>query len=267
MNVSSVRTRDFDHNDYSNEEVDAMRKDAATSSTMNEVRSEAGIKGPAVAIRGDDRTNGDYRARWNNEDTISAATDAVQDRAIGVFEGVLEADLCGPFGFLITGLQAMKDAKERSAILAANNERGAMHLAMITALDLPTGYKNIEVGRWKEAGTGEASGATRMGTRLEALDSKRAAVLQLHADRGMNAAQSEIRAGRITRESTPQDVKRLIDGDASLKAKYESDAAFKSGFDALVWAQGHDTAQYERAVHHLESRDARYSQHAIALQG
>jgi hypothetical protein len=281
MSVSSIRTRDFDKNDYTNEEIDAMRKDASSDATLNKARGDAGLKTPGVRVRGDDKSNGELRKEWQAHDIKEAGLGSVHGAMIEGAEGTILHGLAAPFMFGYDAIHALKDAKEREAALKANHERGAMHLGMITALDLPQGYKNVEVGRWKESGTANASGASNIGTTLDTIDKKEAAVLQLHADRGMNAARAAITAGLISREGVfttsgdgatakvvDVEVERVLAQDPKLREKYDSDPAFRAGFDALVWARRRGAeGEYDEAIKHLESRDARYAQHSISLRG
>lgn len=264
MTISSVRTRDFAREDFTGDELAAMQKDADPSAVMNRVRHDVGVKGPDVGIRGDDKGNAELRKEWQDHDVEHAfgAKGLPADCAIEGLEGTI-AHMFGIAKFAKDALGSLNDAEERGEALAANNERGAMHLAMLGALDLPQGYKNVEVAKWSEAGTANASGAMKMGTRLEAVDRRAAAVLQLHADRGMNAAEKLIDQGAIVRSSTEGDVAAIVARDPDLRARYDADPAFRAGFDALVWAKTHDEAAFSAAVGHLHARDARYDQHAI----
>jgi hypothetical protein len=108
----------------------------------------------------------------------------------------------------------------------------------------------------------------KMGTALRTIDKKEAAVLQLHADRGMNAARSLIDGGAISREGAPDETKSALLRDPAMKAKYDTDPAFRAGFDGLVWQHQHDSkASYDETVSRLEARDARYAQHSISFRG
>ncbi len=266
MSVDSIRIRDFQKNDYTDEELDAMQEDATSDSRLNKARKDAGIEGERVHVRGDDPTNAELRKEWELHDLKHAGAGAIIDLAIEGFEGTI-LHAAGPFAFAAHALGALNDAEKRAEALKTNNERGAMHLGMITALDLPQGYKNVECGKWKEAGTGNNSGAVKIGTALETKDKKEAAVLQLHADRGMNAARSFIEAGMITRDGGEQQLEDLLSKNPDVRAKYIADPAYRAGFEALVWAKQHDEKQYGEAIKHLEARDARYAQHHIAFKG
>jgi hypothetical protein len=266
MTVSSIRERNFKNDDYTAEEIAAMKRDESSGNTLNKVRHDAGIKGD-VTVRGDDKSSGELRKEWEGHDYGDATISAVRDVIIEGTEGTI-LHATGPLFFGYEALKTLNEAKEHGEALAESRERGAMHLAMLTSIDVPQCYKNEELSRWKDAGVGESSGATRMGVALSTIDKKEAALLQLHADRGMTAARGLIETGGITREASDgSDVKRALTANPSLRAKYESDVAFRAGFDALVSAKKHDTAAYEKAIGNLEARDARYHQHAISVRG
>lgn len=255
MTISSVRTRDFQREDFTGDEVDAMQRDQSTSTVMNQVRHDVGIRGGDVAIRGDDKSNAELRKEWEDHDLKHAGFGGGIDTILQGFEHEAAPHLGGAALFAYHALVALSEAEERADALKTNNERGAMHLAMLTAVDVPQSFKNVEVSKWQESGTADRSGAGRMGTRLEAVDRRDAARLQLHVDRGMNAAESIIVSGR--------DPRAVLASDPALKARYDADAAFKLGFDGLVWAKEHDANEYETALKNLHARDARYDQHHI----
>lgn len=266
MTIESIRKRDFTREDYTPEEIEAMKHDASSSATLNKVRRDAGIGGRDVVVRGDDKSNDELKKSWDDHDFGDSGIGAVRDMLIEGTEGTI-LHLVGPAMFIKEGLGALATAEKRGEELATNNERAAMHVGMLVSLDLPAGYKNVEVDRWKAASSSYSSGAMKIGTALETVDKKEAARLQLHADRGMYAARERILAGRITRGGDDAETRRVIDADPELKAKYDSDPAYRAGFDALVWAHRHDTAQHDEALRHLEARDARYAQHSISFRG
>jgi hypothetical protein len=267
MTISSIRNRDFHNHDFTTEELAAMRSDGSSSAALNAARTDAGLKGAAVAVRGDDKSNPELREAWENAEIDGVVHGGLRDMAIQGLEGTL-IEAAAPLLFGWDALKELSKAKQHGEELAANNERGAMHLAMLATLDLPQGYKSLEIARWKEAGTGNTSGAMKIGTTLETTDQKQAALLQLHADRGMNAARALIHGGIITRNADPAAIARAaVQADPTIKAKLDADPAFRSGFDALVWAFQHDSAAYDAAGSRLDARDARYHQHAIPVQG
>jgi hypothetical protein len=267
MTIQGVRgsdkTRDFNQDD-----IEAMRQDASTSTVLNKVRRDVGARTGDVEVRGDDLANAELRKKWEEHDFKDASIGAVRDVVIEGTEGTVLHGLLGPFFFAKEALHSLDEAEKRGEALALNNERGALHMAMLSAIDVPQGYKNVELGRWKEAGVGGTSGAAKMGTALRTIDKKEALVLQLHADRGMNAAKAMIDAGGITRDGDVEESGRALLRDPATKAKYDSDPAFRAGFDGLVWQFRHESkSAYDETVGRLQARDARYEQHAISFRG
>jgi hypothetical protein len=84
----------------------------------------------------------------------------------------------------------------------------------------------------------------------------------------MNAARRLSDAHVLTAKGDAREVERALATDASSKAKYENDPAFRSGFDAFVWSLRNSTPEaHQQTTERLEARDARYAQHAISFRG
>lgn len=120
-----------------------------------------------------------------------------------LLEGTAGAMLA-PALFAYHGVENLSTSWKRGDALAEAHAKGGMHRGTVAALDLPQRFKNVEANRWKEGVGGDRSTAAQVGARLEVFDRDKAAVLQLHADRGMHAAQSLIERGLITRMGTPR---------------------------------------------------------------
>lgn len=250
-----------------------MREDASTSKTLNKVRHDAGYS-KEVDIRGDDKSVQELRKEYSEHGTaeeigLTTAHTAIEAAAAGA-EAVVAGGVAGGAGIALFGLVAAKgvaEANRRNAELTKASDQDSTRAAMVCALDLPQGYKNVELARLDAINAGFQSGTMKMGSTLMMRDHKEAAVLQLHADRGMNAARDLVVAGKITREGGAAEVSKALAASPSLKAKYDSDAAFKTGFDSLVWAKQRGTeADYKAAIQHLDARDARYEQHHIQVR-
>lgn len=268
----SVRARDFRVEDYSDNELDAIRKDAAldqprkdaqTGAVMNDVRKRAGYREADVPIRGDDKSDKQLRKEWEHHDmkhaVIGTSTEQIPEMAAGT---ILEA--AAPLLFAYHAVDIIKTAWERGDARSEAMTKGEMHLAMLTAIDVPQGYKNIEIDKWKTS-VGDAAG--KMGTRLEVFDRDKAAVLQVHADRGMHGAERLIERGLITRSGDATQVAKAVAQDPAIKARYDADPAFRAGLDGFAWAMQHDTPAYDKARSSLQARDARYTQHHITIGG
>lgn len=263
---SSIRTRDIDRDGYSKDEIDAMKKDESTSSVLNRVRRDVGLRGPDVTVRGDDKSNPELKKAWASHDVPHAAVDTVVHAVVhGAEATLLEAAV--PVLFAYTAGQNYIESKERGKDLQVNAERAAMHIALINAIDLPQGYRNVEQGRWRDVGTGFASGAFKLVERFETTARKEAAILQLHADRGMSAARDLIGARLIGDDYDPAELAKALAMAPDIKAKYDADPAYRAGFDAIVWAKQHDSAAYADTLKKLEARDVRYAQASISYRG
>jgi hypothetical protein len=262
---SGVRTRNFDHDGYSDAEIGAMKKDGDTSAVMNRIRHDAGIGGEDVSIRGNDKSTNELRHEWEEHELGHSAGGAIAHGLIEGAEGTVVAGLA-PFAFAYHAITQGGKAEEHGRELGLAKERGAMHLALVNSLQLPQGYRQVELDKWREAGVDFRSGAMKMATQLEVHHDK-AAILQLHADRGMNAARDLIEAGSITRDGGQPEVDRILANRPDIKAKYDADPAFRAGFDALVWAKQHDTKAYDETIAQLNSRDRCYMQQGIAFRG
>jgi hypothetical protein len=267
MTISSIRERDFHRDDFTDAETAAMQKDGDTSKVMNDVRRQAGAKTSGVDLRGDDKTAGELKKEWSDHDLGHATLGLVEHNVCEFAEGTL-LEMAGPIAFGVHASIQLIEANHRAKELEETGEKGAMHLAMVSALHLPESFKNVEVSKWKDSGTAFQSGAVKMGTQLEAVDRDKAAVLQLHADRGMNAANDLIARGVITRDGSDDETKAALAKDPALKKKYDDDPAFRAGFDALVWCKRHDSPEeLEKQTKELGDRDLRYVQHHIPCRG
>jgi hypothetical protein len=270
MTINSISGRDHARTDYTQDEVAAMRQDASTSKVLNTVRRDTGSS-KDVEIRGDDKSVKELRKEYSEhgvaaEIGVTGAHTAIEMAAAGTEAVVAGGVAAGAGMVLFTGvaLKGLAQANERNAELTKASDKDATRAAMVATLDLPQGYKNIELARLDAINPGFQSGTMKMGTTLMTRDHKEAAVLQLHADRGMNAARDLVAGSKITREGGAAEVAKALAANPALKAKYDSDAAFKTGFDSLVWAKQRGTdADYDTAIKHLDARDARYEQHHI----
>lgn len=263
---TSIRSRDFERDGYSEAEITAMKRDESASSVMNRVRRDAGLTGQPVPIRGDDRSKAELKKAWSAHDGPHAGAGLVKHVAVDMAEGTA-LELLAPALFAYEAGKAYLDAKERGQELKSTAERAAMHIALVNALDVPQGYRNVEQGRWRDVGTGFSSAAFKMAERLETKAHAEAAILQLHADRGMNAARDLIGAGLIKDDFDPAGLERALAMAPDVKAKVAVDPAYRAGFEALVWAKQHDAAAYGDTLRRLDARDLRYTQASISFRG
>lgn len=262
MNVSSAtskRPQGFDK-----EENEALHKDASTSAILNKARHDAGYKDPDLAVRGDDATlHSTMTHHKEHVGVVGAVAEFTHCAEVGVAATEVEAgaagallEAAGPVAGLVAGGYHMYETWKRMDETVQAATRDQMHGALVGTLRLPGGYKEE---RMRELGVrgGFHDAAFKIDEQLAFKDHGERAVLQLHADKGMNAARDMLESG-TSKEA-------FLASHPKIAAQYKADAAFKEGFDALVWAKGHGDA-YGAAIKGLESRDARYDQAGIGCR-
>ena len=90
-------------------------------------------------------------------------------------------------------------------------------------------------------------------------DKKGLATLQLHADRGMNAARDLLRSGMT--------VEAFLSVNPRVAESYAKDAAFREGFDAYLHAKANLPAGEMKEVDRkLDERDGWYAQSQISFR-
>jgi hypothetical protein len=248
---------------FSGEEEETLRHDESTS----------GI------VKRDGRTTVDISGTDRSWQSTKHHQQEVLDNKIGGLEVVLTtihgAELAGAIhvgGIVATGLagggailgfglgayslyEAHEKANEQNAALT----REYAHVALIGVLDLPESYKATRLeGDYRSVSKEPGSQAFKMAEGLRA-DAKGLAVLQLHADRGMNAARDLSRAG--------------IDASAFFRANpraaesYAMDAAFREGFDAYRHTRATQPPDVTRALDRkLDERDGWYAQSHVTFR-
>ena len=156
------------------------------------------------------------------------------------------------------GLKQREKMNQRGAELNRVLSRDEMHNALTLSLDLPTRFKQDELAKRADSTRSSQSMGQKMTGELANHDAALKALLQLHCDEGMHAARDMFASG--------QDKAILFTMQPSIRARYDADAAFRLGFDALVWAKN-DPNTYAETVGALKQRDARYDAAHIAVKG
>lgn len=261
---------------FTHDEEDLMKLDPSTSTVMNQVRNDAGHDG-RVALRGDDRSLREVKDEQKTHVGIAGAVSrmttghaavemaefhAVENaialsrltRAIGA-GGVIVASGAE----LAAGIYHLAEAHAHGREQANTIAKDELHVALLTQLDLPDGYKQAQFERRDTAGRGAQSDVAKMTTQFATKDKALVAVLQLHADRGMNAARDLISSGQSKAD--------FLTANPKIAAAYASDAAFRDGFDAMVWAKDNQSPdQVKDLCKKLDERDARYSQAHVSFR-
>lgn len=145
--------------------------------------------------------------------------------------------------------------QERKEASAKDETRIAMH----GVLDLPEGFKTREAARCIE-NTSTTSARMKVIGELDGKDSKYKAVLQMHCDRGMHAAFEMLKKPGMT-------AAQFFEEHPNLAAAYKEDAAFRAGFDGLLWAKQNSAPEFDRAVKSLAARDVAYTKNHLRVRG
>lgn len=161
---------------------------------------------------------------------------------------------------LALGLHGLHEAHVKGEELARARSRDDAHVALIAVLDLPEGYKASRFeGEYKGVGREAGTPAFKMAEGLSA-DRKGLATLQLHADRGMNAARELMKSGMT--------VEAFLAVQPKVAEQYRRDAAFREGFDAYLYARANlPAAEWKAMEAKLAERNAWYLQAQVIHMG
>jgi hypothetical protein len=220
----------------------------------------------SVVARGDDATHAELAARFHGAlPSVAEAADTAAHGAEIAFEiGELGGAAVEGFGVLApplalaAGLASILEANAHGEALARAFATDEVHVAMLTHLSLPDGFRQEQLARYPDAGKGFASGAQKMTTALAGRDHAMMALVQLQCDRGMHAALGLVGAG------TSQAA--FLGAHPEHARRYAEDPAFRAGFDAIVWAKDQPAA-LRGAISELAARDARYDAAHVAVRG
>ncbi len=245
---------------FSADEEEALRRDESTNSV---VKRDAKTN---VDIYGTDRS---WVATKHHQQSPMDNKAAVLDVAHVAFEGlemtgVVHLGAAGPIGGALVGtalgLYALAEAHAKGDEQAQALAKDNAHVALIGALDLPESYKAARLdGEYKHVAKGTSSPAFKM-TEAICQDKKGLATLQLHADRGMNAARDLSRSGMMTAES-------FLEANPKIAESYKNDAAFREGFDAYRHAKAHlPSGKMKELEDKLNERDGWYAQSQVSFR-
>jgi hypothetical protein len=262
--VSGSRQRCF-----SDEEVDAMRKDESTSAIVNKARRDAGFKEKDVTVRGDDKTLDEVLhhrpSHFAISESIGAAVHGYEVvEALGVGEKLAHA--AGRLGIVGLGIAtflcvqgSMVEMEMSKAEMKDGATRDQLHAAILFCLDVPKGFKEGEMKKLDVTMTRQ-SAAGKVSDQFELGDKALVATLQLHCDEGMHAARTMLESNK--------DQAGFLKANPAIAKRYAEDVAFHNGFDALCWTKSKEAppGAYDTQIKNLESRDARYSAAHITLR-
>jgi len=247
----------------SQEELQALQRNASTSTIVNEARKRAGFVEPPLLLRASDPTLGqvlEERKYHGLGEAIGAATHGIDlVEALGLSLGARA--LLGvtlplvAFGAAQATLYGMEKQKLDTRDAATRDQ---MKAAILDTLDLPAEFKSREVGRLDVSFHAQGA-AKRMSRELATSDRALVVTLQFHCDQGIHAARGSMAAG--------QSSEAFLAAHPEAKQRYDADPAFRNGFDAVVWAKAQPTdAALQALASGLEARDARYVQANVSYR-
>jgi hypothetical protein len=254
------------------DQEEELRRDASTTSVVSRARAEAKVGGDA-AIRGDDLSWKELKEHQHSEAGVMLAlhvghaalegahfTEAHAIEAFFAGHGVRAAGVMGTLavGGMALGIHEIYEAHENGKAQAAAIAKDQAHVALVGSLDLPDGFKAERFGRYPEVDRGDNGAAAKIMMALRS-DPKGLATLQLHADRGMNAAK-DLAASGGSRAA-------FLAANPKVAKAYENDAAFREGFDAMTWARDQkDPSVQQKLDAGLRERDGWYAQSNVSFR-
>jgi hypothetical protein len=239
-------------------EAQALHEDESTSAI---VRRDAKI---GIDIHGTDPSHSAVKRAQQESWADAASVGEATFDGLGLveipFAGAAEcaATVASPVIGLALGAyslyRAHADGDEQNAAI----HRQDAHAALVSTLDLPEAYRsqrldidlNAVPKSWK-------SPAFKMAEGIRA-DPKGLAQLQLHCDRGMNAARDACRANVSAKD--------YLAANPKVADAYAKDAAFHEGFDAYFHTAEVGRESAARLDRALDQRDGWYAQAHIAVR-
>lgn len=251
---------------FNDEEEEALRKDEST----NDIVKRDGKT--TENISGGDRTwraEKEHQMSWDaNKGNVAkhgahAAAEGIEMGTFGAIEGSalagLGLTLGGPIAGLYLGLSELNEAHVKGEEQAQARVRDDAHVGLISALDLPQSYKIKRLDTdYKDTAKGPTTPSGKITGSLMA-SKKDLATLQLHADRGMNAARDLSRSGM-----SPE---AFFQANPKAAEAYRKDAAFKEGFDAYLHTRATQPAATVKEMDRkLDERDGWYAQSNVQVR-
>lgn len=261
---------------FSREDEDDLRNGPSTTAILDKARRDAHAGGPRVEVRGDDKTWRETKKEQQSHfgiagglSVLHAGAEAGHMAEVHAFEmftaeGVgagVGAGLVagGAVAGLALGIHEWLEAHQKGDEQRVALAKDELHVAMLTQLDLPAGYKAEQFKERAQAGQGSGSTAAKMATPLATIDKPLVAVMQHHADLGMRAAREFIESGSSKAA--------FLTAHPAIDAAYKKDPAFHDGFDSLVWAKEQkDPKPYKDALGAVATRDPRCSQTSVTYR-
>jgi hypothetical protein len=258
--------------DLSHDDRALLEKKASTENILNAAAQETGKirKDEHIDVHGDDasfREVKESQGPWADpmhtaKDLAPSALTTTYDIAELFGEEAIHHVLGAAAEFMpLAGManeiretfQTLPEAWERGDRQHEALLQDAAHLAVIeTVAGLPEGYRKEQETRRAEAYAGGRSSAPWQAMQTALLAQKGAVpLLQVRTDEGMKVAENAVRFSLA-----PSTV--LSSGNGEFALRYRHDAAFRAGFDSVMWAKEHGPTELEKVLTDLHARDARF---------
>jgi len=258
--------------DLSHDDREVLEKKVSTENLLNAAAQQTGKirKDEHIELHGDDasfREVKDAQRPWADPfhtatslapGVVSTSYDIVEvfgEKAVEHLLGAAAnfAPLVGMAVEIKETVQALPEAWERGDRQHEALLQDAAHLAVIeTVAGLPQGYRKEQETRRAEAFAGGRSSAPWQAMQTALIAQKGAVpLLQVRTDEGMKIAENAVRFSLDPSTA-------LKAGSGDLAARYNNDAAFRAGFDAVMWAKQQGHGELEKVLSDLHARDARF---------
>lgn len=256
-------------NKYSDRELDGLagHENDSTQAVVSTISKHSGATYD-VNVRGRDPTAAEVKAahqdkvtdEWGHALVSEGGDSAVEHGVDHVVDGA--GLLLLPVTLIRAGVEMTKAVVEdHEAGLDRTNaaSREVLHAFVLGNINgLPQDYMDAQMARFSDgAKHGQAAEALRKRLGDDG-DHAQMAKIQLHADQGMLAARAALEA-----KMPPADYLRTHPEAAK---RYQSDPAFRHGFDGLVYAADKGKATYDAAIASLDGRTKVYGDHHVQVR-
>jgi hypothetical protein len=267
---------------YRRETWQALESNDDPNHGLNAARKEVGLRDP-VNLKGKDASYRDVKEEQQNighavtEAAIHLAPDVIAEGATHVAAHFLKGvalgctagaiALIGGAAGLYIGLNGIDDANQKGKAQAHALDRDAARTALLMCIKIPSGYQQAEFAKTPQVISKEHfynSPVSKLATAIQTNEAL-SALMQLSADRGMTAACKLLDAGVIAEGTSAADILAALPAEA--REPFEKNAAFRAGFESMVWAKAHDPAAYTQSKNELAEHNRIYTAHLGHFRG
>ncbi len=157
------------------------------------------------------------------------------------------------------GIHHLAEANQRGHELNVALMRDEQKVAILANAALPEEFQKQEIAKFPHASTTNQGVTQKMTSWIKGGDHALMTVIQLNCDKGMNAARDMLVAPNVDRAA-------WLAGHPAVAKLYQSDFAFKEGFDAMVWAHDKGGDALAKLTSELDTRDARYGASGVSYR-